>query len=62
MMRIICYESLMATSTSYDELKILFCGQFWSAVTQRKIRNDIFRAYAYRQSYVTYFLNMPFFG
>jgi hypothetical protein len=44
-------ESLMPFPNTYDELKVLFRQQFWSAATQRKIRNEIFCPYQYRTSH-----------
>jgi len=44
----IWFESLLPAPTTYDEAKMLFRQQFWSAATQRKIRNEIFREYQYR--------------
>lgn len=42
------FDSLMPVPTTYDEVKRLFRQQFWSAATQRKIRNEIFQPYQYR--------------
>lgn len=44
------FDSLMPIPSSYEELKHLFRQQFWSAATQRKIRNEIFQPYQYRSS------------
>jgi len=42
------FDSLMPVPTTYEEVKKLFRQQFWSAATQRKIRNEIFQPYQYR--------------
>lgn len=42
------FDSLMPVPTTYEEAKTLFRQQFWSAATQRKIRNEIFQPYQYR--------------
>jgi len=42
------FDSLMPAPTTYEEVKKLFRQQFWSAATQRKIRNEIFQPYQYR--------------
>lgn len=44
------FDSLMPIPSLYDELKSLFRQQFWSAATQRKIRNEIFQPYQYRSA------------
>lgn len=44
------FESLTPTPVVYHELKGIFRQQFWSATSQRKIRNEIFRPYQYRSS------------
>ncbi|CAI6377657.1 unnamed protein product [Macrosiphum euphorbiae] len=42
------FDSLMPVPTTYEEVKKLFRQQFWSAATQRKIRNEIFQPCQYR--------------
>lgn len=42
------FDSLMPIPLLYTEVKSLFRQQFWSAATQRKIRNEIFQPYQYR--------------
>jgi len=44
------YESLVPTLITYDETKGLFRQLFCSHTTQRKIRNEIVRAYQCRSS------------
>lgn len=44
------FDSLMPIPSLYIEVKSLFRQQFWSAATQRKIRNEIFQPYQYRSS------------
>lgn len=41
------YESLIPTPTSYNDFRILFRQRFWSAATQRKTRNEVFRPFQY---------------
>jgi len=39
------YDSLILSPASYDDFRILFRQQFWSATTHRKTRNEVFRLY-----------------
>jgi len=41
------YDSLIPTPPSYDDFRILFRQRFWSAATQRKTRNEVFRPFQY---------------
>lgn len=41
------YDSLIPTPTSYNDFRILFRQRFWSAATQRKTRNEVFRPFQY---------------
>jgi hypothetical protein len=42
------FDSLIPIPSVYTEVTSLFRQQFWSASTQRKIRNEIFQPYQYR--------------
>lgn len=46
----IWYESLIPSPETYSEFCILFRQRFWSAATQRKVRNDIFRPFQYHSA------------
>lgn len=41
------YDSLIPTPADYNEFRILFRQRFWSAATQRKTRNEVFRPFQY---------------
>jgi len=41
------YDSLILNPTSYIDFRILFRQRFWSAATQRKTRNEVFRPFQY---------------
>lgn len=43
----IWYESLIPVPEDYPTFRSLFRQRFWSAATQRKVRNDIFRPFQY---------------
>jgi len=41
------YDSLIPTPVSYTDFRTLFRQRFWSAATQRKTRNEVFRPFQY---------------
>lgn len=46
----IWYDSLIPSPETYSEFCVLFRQRYWSAVTQRKVHNDIFRPFQYRSA------------
>lgn len=47
----IWYESLIPAPEDYSTFQSLFRQRFWSAATQRKLRNDIFCPFQYSATY-----------
>lgn len=41
------YDSLIPTPTNYRDFRVLFRQRFWSAATQRKTRNEVFRPFQF---------------